>query len=93
MWRAHVRELMSDTTGNISANTYQIMSRLFKEMFRRVTRLTRECCQMISHVDCFRGVASHFLTMLDVLINQVECPFIHVDPEVMLHLSVTNFVF
>lgn len=91
MWRAHVRELMSDTSGGVASNTYQIMSRLFKEMFRRVTRLTRECCQMISHVDGFRGVASHFLTMLDVLINQVECPFIHVDPEVMLHLERHKF--
>ncbi|GBM95380.1 Protein furry [Araneus ventricosus] len=91
MWRAHVRELMSDASGNIASNTYQIMSRLFKEMFRRVTRLTRECCQMISHMDGFRSVASHFLTMLDVLINQVECPFIHIDPEIMLHLERHKF--
>ncbi|GFV46815.1 protein furry homolog [Trichonephila clavipes] len=91
MWRAHVRELMSDTSGSVAANTYQIMSRLFKEMFRRVTRLTRECCQMISHMDGFRGVASNFLTMLDILLNHFECPFIHIDPEIMVQLERHKF--
>lgn len=91
MWRSHVRDLMSDTSGSIAANTYQVMSRLFKEMFRRVTRLTRECCQMISHMDAFRRVASHFLTMLDVLISQIECPFIHIDPEIMAHVGRHKF--
>ncbi|GFQ78118.1 protein furry [Trichonephila clavata] len=91
MWRAHVRELMSDSSGSVAANTYQIMSRLFKEMFRRVTRLTRECCQMISHMDGFRGVASNFLTMLDILLNHFECPFIHIDPEIMVQLERHKF--
>ncbi|XP_054710198.1 protein furry-like [Uloborus diversus] len=88
LWRSHVRELMADATGNVAANTYQTLSRLFKEVFRRVTRLTRECCQLISQMDAFRRVASHFLTMLDC---QVECPFIYIDPEIMLHLERHKF--
>ncbi|XP_067137576.1 protein furry [Centruroides vittatus] len=84
IWRSHIHSLMNDSTGILATNTYQILTRLFKDTFRKTARLTRECCQFFTMTDSLRKIASHFLTMLDVLLTQAECPFIYIDPEVIV---------
>ncbi|OQR78358.1 protein furry-like [Tropilaelaps mercedesae] len=51
--------------------------------FRKVSELTRECCGYLSTSDTFKKITVNFTTILDVLANQAEPPFIHIDPELL----------
>lgn len=63
--------------------SYRTLGRLLKQCFRKVTELTRECCNHLSNSDNFKKITNNFTSILDVLANQAEPPFIHIDPELL----------
>ncbi|XP_022655915.1 protein furry-like isoform X2 [Varroa destructor] len=84
LWRNNVRQLMTAATeASAGANVYRTLGRLLKQCFRKVSELTRECCGYLSTNDIFKKVTTNFTTILDVLANQAEPPFIHIDPELL----------
>lgn len=80
-WRASLHRLMAATPEDTSS-IYQTLGRLLRESFRKVSRMTRESCQLLSGTDCLRRVTALFLNVLDVLATQAELPFVYVDPQV-----------
>ncbi|XP_028968950.1 protein furry [Galendromus occidentalis] len=84
LWRSNVRQLMTAATeASAGANVYRTLGRLLKQCFRKVTELTRECCNHLNNSDNFKKITTNFTSILDVLANQAEPPFIHIDPELL----------
>ncbi|XP_064474584.1 protein furry-like [Ornithodoros turicata] len=82
VWRSIVRRVLSSSPDESSAaSVYPSLGRLLREAFRKVARMTRDACQMISGTDSMRRVGSLFVTALDSLTT--ELPFVFIDPQVM----------
>ncbi|XP_064619246.1 protein furry-like isoform X4 [Lineus longissimus] len=84
IWRAHVTQIMADSQGHHAVNSFQLFPNLYKETCRKLSSLTRESCYYLSKTEKLKPVAAQFRTMLEILINQAECPFVHVDSEVLI---------
>ncbi|XP_054160326.1 protein furry-like isoform X2 [Oppia nitens] len=79
-WSTHFSHIMSDTTGSVCAQTYQLLARIFNETFKKVIHLTRESCELLPHSsEQFRGIISRFVNLLDIIGSQIEFPFVFVD--------------
>jgi hypothetical protein len=80
-WNSHFSLLMNDSTGSASSQSYQILSRIFQETFKKVIHLTRESCELLPHTsEQYRAITSRFLNLLDIIASQIEFPFVFVDP-------------
>jgi hypothetical protein len=78
-WNAHVSNLMNDFTGKLSSQSYQLLSRIFQETFKKVINLTRDSCELLPHTsEQYRVITSRFLNFLDIIASQIEFPFVFV---------------
>ena len=80
-WNSHFTLLMNDSSGTASSQSYQILSRIFQETFKKVIHVTRESCELLPHTsEQYRVITSRFLNLLDIIASQIEFPFVFVDP-------------
>ncbi|XP_062513570.1 protein furry homolog-like isoform X2 [Corticium candelabrum] len=78
-WRAHVSTVLTDTTGAAAVNTYHLFAQLFKTTRRRVVKLTKESCGLLT--ENWGNVTSNFLTVVDILNSEVELPHVYTDTD------------
>lgn len=80
-WRTSVHRLMGASPED-TTTLFQALGRLLRESLRRVSRMTRESCQLLAGTDALRKVGALFLNVLDVLATQAELPFVFVESQV-----------
>lgn len=54
---------------------------LFQELKKKLTSLTSEVCFYLSKTASLRDISKQFLTALEVMVSETECPFVYIDPE------------
>lgn len=88
-WSSHFCRVMSDDTGSVSSQSYQLLSHIFNETFKKVIHLTRESCELLPHSsEQFRAITCRFLNLLDIIGSQIEFPFVYVDPSLFTAIPV-----
>eukprot|EP00118_Oscarella_pearsei_P024131 m.300097 g.300097 ORF g.300097 m.300097 type:complete len:366 (+) comp40791_c1_seq13:7392-8489(+) len=79
MWRAHVATVINDNTGAAAINTFHLFAQLIKATKRRVTKLTKDACSLLT--DNWGSITSQFMAMIELLNTHVECPFVYMDTQ------------
>ncbi|XP_012945432.1 protein furry homolog isoform X2 [Aplysia californica] len=84
VWRAHVVKVMAECSLTHVGKTCQIFPRLFRELRKRLTTMTKEACYYISKSESLKNVTSQILQVLDLVHQQLECPFLYSESDSLL---------
>ncbi|KAK3798079.1 hypothetical protein RRG08_034635 [Elysia crispata] len=80
-WRAHVTRVMAECSLSHVSRTCRIFPRLFRELRKRVTTMTKEACYYIPKSENLNVITSQILQVLDLIHQQLDCPFFFSDSE------------
>ncbi|GFR96359.1 furry [Elysia marginata] len=80
-WRAHVTRVMAECSLSHVGRTCRIFPRLFRELRKRVTTMTKEACYYIPKSENLNIITSQILQVLDLIHQQLDCPFFFSDSE------------
>ncbi|GFN79511.1 protein furry homolog isoform x3, partial [Plakobranchus ocellatus] len=83
-WRAHVTRVMAECSLSHVGRTCRIFPRLFRELRKRVTTMTKEACYYIPKSENLNAITSQILQVLDLVHQQLDCPFFFSDLESLL---------
>uniref|UniRef100_A0A0B7AGE7 Protein furry C-terminal domain-containing protein n=1 Tax=Arion vulgaris TaxID=1028688 RepID=A0A0B7AGE7_9EUPU len=83
-WRVHVAKVMVESSLSHIGKTCQIFPRLFRELRKRLTIMTKEAGYYISKTENLKVITSQILQVMDVVHQQLDCPFFYSESDVLL---------
>ncbi|BFZ15206.1 hypothetical protein BsWGS_18245 [Bradybaena similaris] len=83
-WRVHVSKVMVESSLTHIGKTSQIFPRLFRELRKRLTTMTKEACYYISKSENLKAITSQILQVLDLVHQKLDCPFFYSESDLLL---------
>ncbi|KAK6976868.1 protein furry, partial [Biomphalaria glabrata] len=83
-WRNHVAKVTVECSVSHVGKTCQIFPKLFRELRKRLTTMTKEACYYISKSENLKPVTSQIGKVLELVHEQLECPFFYSESDSML---------
>lgn len=83
VWKAHIANVMSESSAVLTVKTSQIFPRLYRELRRRLDTMTKEACYYISKTESLKHMATQFRQIMDMIFLHMECPFFYVDTDTL----------
>nr|AOV18883.1 furry [Lymnaea stagnalis] len=84
VWRGHVAKVTVESSISHVGKTCQIFPKLFRELRKRLTTMTKEACYYISKSENLKPVTSQILQVMDLVHQQLDCPFFFSESDSLL---------
>lgn len=83
-WKSHLSKVIKESSPTDISSTCHIFPRLYKELWKRLTSFTKEACYYIAKSSSLYSLTQKIMQTLNLLFSHVHCPFVFMEPNVLL---------
>ncbi|XP_059157209.1 protein furry homolog isoform X2 [Physella acuta] len=84
VWKSHVTKVLAESSLSHVGKTCQIFPKLFRELRKRLTTMTKEACYYICKAENLKSITSQILQVLELVHQQLDCPFLFSESDSLL---------